>query len=87
MTGTSAAAPHVAGTAALVLAAHPEATPAEVQDLILAAATADTHTDVDFETANLLLFSAFTVEPGAPESIFSDSFETGDLSGWIGDIP
>ncbi len=59
MTGTSVAAPHVAGTAALVLVDHPAATPDQVQALILAAATEGALTDIGEGSPNLLLYSAF----------------------------
>lgn len=41
MSGTSMAAPHVTGAAALYLAAHPDATPAQVSDALIAASTKD----------------------------------------------
>lgn len=82
MTGTSVAAPHVAGTAALVLAANPQATPEEVQALIAGAATEGLLTDVPAGTANLLLYSAFAgLVPPSP-SIFSDGFAGGDTQTW-----
>ena len=58
MTGTSIAAPHVTGTAALWLSVNPNATPAEVKDLILASATTGVVTGLGTGSANRLLYSA-----------------------------
>jgi subtilisin family serine protease len=88
MTGTSMSAPHVAGTAALLLAGDPEATPAEVQARIVDAATVDAVLDIGEGSPNRLLFSTFAGGGGgAPEPVFSDGFASGDLSAWIGDTP
>ncbi len=87
MTGTSVASPHVAGSAALVLATNPGATPEEVQAVIVAAATAGTLADIGEGSPDLLLYSVFEGEGTVPQSIFNDGFEVGDLSGWVGDIP
>jgi subtilisin family serine protease len=81
-TGTSIAAPHVAGTAVLALAANPDATPAEVQAMIAAAATTGELSDVGTGSPNLLLYSAFTGSNNIPQAIFGDDFESGDVSGW-----
>jgi subtilisin family serine protease len=53
--GTSMAAPHVAGAAALYLDAHPNATPAEVRDALVGAATPNKLTDIKAGSPNLLL--------------------------------
>ncbi|MEO8277851.1 MAG: S8 family serine peptidase [Thermoanaerobaculia bacterium] len=82
MSGTSVAAPMVAGTAALVLAANPAATPAEVQNLIVAGATLDALTDIGEGSPNLLLYTAIALD-GSPQAIFGDGFESGDEMGWL----
>lgn len=64
MTGTSIAAPHVAGTAALWLSVNPNATPAEVRNLILGSASAGIVTGVGPGSANRLLYSAAAGDGG-----------------------
>lgn len=67
LSGTSMAAPHVAGLAALALAGSPSATPAQVADLIRAAATAGRVTDAGTGSPNLLVHTALgTVTTPAP---------------------
>ncbi len=54
LSGTSMASPHVAGAAAVYLSAHPDATPAEVEDALTGAATSGAISDVQ-GSPNLLL--------------------------------
>jgi subtilisin family serine protease len=56
-TGTSMASPHAAGAAALYLETHPAATPAEVGQALVAAATAGLITKLGAGSPNLLLFT------------------------------
>ncbi|MFI8456976.1 S8 family peptidase [Kitasatospora sp. NPDC085464] len=56
LTGTSMAAPHVAGAAALYLSAHPTATPAQVQDALIKAATPGKIGNAGTGTPNRLLY-------------------------------
>ncbi|HET7321953.1 MAG TPA: S8 family serine peptidase [Longimicrobiaceae bacterium] len=56
MDGTSMAAPHVTGTAALYLSDHPSATPAQVRDYLLEEATRGVLSDVRTGSPNRLLF-------------------------------
>jgi subtilisin family serine protease len=55
MSGTSMAAPHVAGAAAMYLSANPAATPAKVRDLMVAQATAGVVAGAGTGSPNLLL--------------------------------
>ncbi|MFV2085754.1 S8 family serine peptidase [Micromonospora sp. LOL_021] len=59
--GTSMASPHVAGAAALVLAAHPDYTPAQVTAALLADATPGVVTDPGAGSPNRLLYVDDTV--------------------------
>ncbi|MER5734005.1 S8 family peptidase [Streptomyces sp. NPDC002138] len=61
LSGTSMAAPHVAGTAALILAAGTAKTPAEVARVLLGSAVRGRITDLPAGTPNLLLHT-----PAAP---------------------
>jgi subtilisin family serine protease len=64
--GTSMASPHVAGAAALLLHADPEATPAEVALALEAAATVDTVADAGYGSPNRLLFTRAADQPPPP---------------------
>jgi subtilisin family serine protease len=57
ISGTSMATPHVTGAAALYLADHPDATPAEVSDGLTSAATSDAITNATAGTPNKLLYT------------------------------
>jgi subtilisin family serine protease len=64
MSGTSMAAPHVTGAAALYLADHPSATPQQVRDALVNSATPNKVTSPGSGSPNLLLF----VGGGTPPS-------------------
>jgi subtilisin family serine protease len=75
MSGTSMAAPHVAGAAALYLQSNPAATPAQVANAITSTATTRAVGGIDRSTANLLLFAgalggtAPAPAPGDPPTV------------------
>ena len=71
MNGTSMAAPHVAGVAALYLEANPNAQPAQVSQAILNATTQGVVWNVDGVSANKLLSSwvSAAAPPPAPASV------------------
>jgi subtilisin family serine protease len=77
ISGTSMAAPHVAGVAALFLAGNPNATPAQVRDAIVNNASPNRISGAGTGSPNLLLFSLFGGTPPPPGgTVFFDNFET-----------
>lgn len=84
MSGTSMATPHVVGAAAIYLGLHPEATPAQVHDAIIGAATPDVLTGLPADTANRLLYVKETVSPKCPETC-PEGFECTDPA--VGCVP
>ncbi|MEU4744097.1 S8 family serine peptidase [Actinosynnema sp. NPDC023658] len=63
ISGTSMATPHVAGAAALVLAGNPGASPQQVRDALVAAATPNKVVNPGAGSPNALLFTGATTPP------------------------
>ena len=72
LSGTSMATPHVAGAAALVLAADPELSVSEVADALIEAATPGILADIGNGSPNLLLYT------GSDDSPYLAVTKTGD---------
>ena len=76
MNGTSMASPHVAGAAALVLAAHPSWSPQQVRDAIVDNATTGVVAGAGAGSANRLLFVGTATAPMPPPVTCSASSAT-----------
>lgn len=87
--GTSMAAPHVTGTAALVLQAVPTATPADVASRILSRATPGVLTSIGTGSPNLLLYtspllSGSITGPSKVLTAGTYTWSSAPLGGWTG---
>jgi subtilisin family serine protease len=80
ISGTSMASPHSAGAAALVLAANPAFTAAQVRDRLVADATQNVVTSPGTGSPNRLLFVNNGTPPPTGTTVFSDTLET--ATGW-----
>ena len=72
MSGTSMAAPHVAGAAAALLSVRPTWTPAQVASELLTTATANVISDPGADSPNRLLFISTSNPPTEPTNQSTD---------------
>lgn len=80
ISGTSMASPHVAGVAALYLERNPQASPAQVADIIRTNATSDVVTQAGPGSPNLFLYSGFISDGPPPPPSCSGDLYNGNLS-------
>jgi subtilisin family serine protease len=89
--GTSMAAPHVAGAAALYLRKVPTATPATIQRALVGKATLNTLTNIGTGSPNRLLYSIVTpndTDPGGTLSGYTGTLSgTDDVDYWPAPTP
>lgn len=84
ISGTSMAAPHVAGAAARFLELNPEAEPAQVADALTDEATPDKIANPGTGSPDRLLFTGFLDEPADPPEVSLRGLEEGEeVSGRI----
>ncbi|HEX8699240.1 MAG TPA: Ig-like domain-containing protein, partial [Myxococcaceae bacterium] len=83
--GTSMAAPHVAGAVALYLEAYPNATPPEVHEEIIARSTRNVVEDAYIGSPNVLLHTACmgSTDPVKPEVVLTSPAEGATLAGFV----
>lgn len=82
LAGTSMAAPHVSGIAALILEENPSLTAAEVKARILARATGNVLKGNPADPNYIGTGSPNLLASALGNSIFADSFESGDTTAW-----
>ncbi|AHG88122.1 peptidase S8 and S53 subtilisin kexin sedolisin [Gemmatirosa kalamazoonensis] len=80
MKGTSMAAPHVTGAAALYLAAHPGDSPAQVASALTSNATSGAIIGVPLGTPNLLLYTRAPAAPPPPPPVASFVYSCAGLT-------
>jgi subtilisin family serine protease len=85
ISGTSMAAPHTAGVAALILDESPSSSPAQVRDKMIAAVTTGKIVSVGSGSPNNLLYSLGGATPPTPPpatGLTNPGFESGSKVGW-----